>query len=74
MKLDRWPPKEKDSLLYLFHLPAIHSFLKNGPNLASFSFIDVFSKTYYKFYNKLIYEKISIPYMVPGFELTTYGT
>ena len=46
----------------------------NGPTLASFSFIFVFSNTHFKLCNKCVCEKMSIQYMVPGFELTTFGT
>ena len=49
-------------------------FFKNGPTPASFSFIFVFPNKHYKFYNKYVCDKMSIQYMVPGFELTTFGT
>ena len=34
----------------------------------------ILSNTHYKFYNKYICEKMSIQYMVPGFELITFAT
>ena len=51
-----------------------HYFLKNGPSPASFSFIFVFSKKHYTSYNKYLWRNVmSIQYMVPGFEPTTFG-
>ena len=45
----------------------------NGPTMASFSFIFVFSNTHYNFpTNKC--ENMSIQNTVPGFELTAFGT
>ena len=44
----------------------------NGSTPASFKYIFIFSNTHYKFYK--VYEKMSILYMVPGFELTTCWT
>ena len=50
------------------------SFLKNGPTPASFCLFSVFSnKNHYNFYNKYMW-KMSIQYVVTGFEPTTFGT
>ena len=51
----------------------LNTIKKNGPTPASFSFIFVFSNTL-KFLQKHMHVKMSIQYMVPGFELTTFGT
>ena len=46
--------------------------VKNGPALASFSFIFVFSNKHYSSYNKKC-EKMTIQYTVLGLELITLG-
>ena len=57
-----------------------HTVIKKYKFLFSFFFkkmgqpwpLFVFSNTHYKFYNKLVCEKISIQYLAPGFALTTF--
>ena len=48
-------------------------FLKKWVNPGLFSFIFVFSNTHYNFSTNK-FEKMSIQYTVPGFELKTFGT
>ena len=43
-------------------------------NLGLFFIYFVFSNTHYNIYNKKVREKMSILYMVPGLELTTFET
>ena len=47
-------------------------FLKNGPTRPLFHLFLFFSNTHYKFYNKYVCDKMSIQYMVRGFELMTF--
>ena len=48
-------------------------FLKNGPTPASFLFIfGLFKQTSLQFLQQIYVKKMSIQYMVPGFEPTTF--
>ena len=49
-------------------------FFKNWPTPASFCLFLVFWNKHYKFFTTNICEKMSIQYMVPGFEPMTFGT
>ena len=67
VRTDKWIHFISSFFLSVFFLS------KNGPTPASFSFIFAFPNTYYNFTTNK-FEKMSIQYTVPGFELTSFGT
>ena len=52
---------------------SISFFMQNGPTPASFSFIFGRFKQTLQIFTTNICENVSIQYMVPGFEPTTFG-
>ena len=60
-----------DRKLSLLNLLPLSHFFKKWDTPVSFSFIFVFSNKHCNFYNKLL-RKMSIQYLVPGFEPTTF--
>ena len=54
-------------------LTRLKNIFLNWPSLASFSFIFIFSNKLHNFYTKQMW-KMSIQYMVLGFETTTFET
>ena len=65
-----------ESHLIFYQIWSHFFFFKNGPTPVSFCLFSVFSnKHHYNFYNRSMWKNVmSIQYMVPGFEPTTFGT
>ena len=61
-------------LTYTSNARFLTVFFKKWPTSASFSFIFSIFKQTLQFFKTNICEKMSIQYMVPGFEPTTFGT